>query len=126
MDVSRKIKGFFFFKELRVLKRILKEVQRIFQVSFKGISRKFHGCFKKVSRACQCWLKSVLEELYGIVYSWFRSKYDIWKVVSSANSRITKSTAFGKSLMNVFNRSSLKLILVLQFKLCYFFLTQYY
>ena len=44
----------FFFKDLRVFKRILKEVQRIFQVSFIGISRKFHGCFKKVSRVCQC------------------------------------------------------------------------
>ena len=39
-----------------------KKVSRVFQGSFKGVSRKFQGCFKNVSRVFQRSFKEVLKK----------------------------------------------------------------
>ena len=54
----------------------------MFQGSFKGVSRKFPGCFKEVSRVFQETFKKVLRELQGCLKEVFRVFHRSLKCVS--------------------------------------------
>ena len=54
---------------LRVIQEYLKEVQRVFQGSFKDFLRKFHGCLKKVSSVFQ---ENLMKNFKGVsrIFQW--------------------------------------------------------